>query len=199
MENNKFKILQELLKTDRSYRRFDENHLIDRETLLKLVELTRYCASGRNLQPMKYYVVNEKEVCDKIFSLLKWAGYLIDWDGSQEGERPTAYLIQCLDTSLTKNYLCDDGLQLQAITLGAVAEDLGCCIIKSFNVVKLKELLKLSENLEPLHVVAIGKPIERVVIEDMDSQYKTDIKYYRTSDKTHHVPKRILEDLVINK
>lgn len=199
MENNKFKILQELLKTDRSYRRFDENHLIDRETLLKLVELTRYCASGRNLQPMKYYVVNEKEVCDKIFSLLKWAGYLTDWDGPQQGERPTAYLIQCLDTSLTKNYLCDDGLQLQAITLGAVAEGLGCCIIKSFNVLKLKELLRLSENLEPLHVVAIGKPIERVVIEDMDSQDKTDIKYYRTSDKIHHVPKRILEDLVINK
>lgn len=199
MEKNKFDILRELLKSDRSYRRFDENHKIDRKTLLKLIELTRYCASGRNLQPMKYYVVNEEEACGKIFPLLKWAGYLTDWDGPEKGERPTAYIIQCLDTSLTKNYLCDDGLQLQAITLGATAEGLGCCIIKSFNVIKLKEILGLQDSLEPLYVVAIGKPIEKIVIEDIVSQNEINIKYYRTSDGIHHVPKRLLEDLIINK
>lgn len=198
METNKFTILKDLLKIDRSYRRFNENYQIERETLLKIIELTRYCASGRNLQPMKYYIVNEMEGCTNIFPLLKWAGYLTDWDGPAEGERPTAYIIQCLDTSLTKNYLCDDGIQLQTITLGAVSEGLGCCIIKSFNTVKLKEVLEISDNLEPLYVVAIGKPVEKVVIEDMDSQSKDEIKYYRTSDGIHHVPKRVLEELIIN-
>ena len=198
MEKNKFEILKHLLIADRSYRRFDEKHKIERDSLLKLIELTRYCASGRNLQPMKYYIVDDVETCDKIFPLLKWAGYLTDWDGPEPGERPVAYIIQCLDTSLTKNYLCDDGIQLQAITLGAVAEGLGCCIIKSFNLVKLKEILGIEDNLEPLYVVAVGKPIEKVVIEDMDSQNKTDIKYYRTSDKVHHVPKRNLHELILN-
>ena len=199
MEKNKFEILKELLITDRSYRRFEENHRVDRQLLIRLVELTRYCASGRNLQPMKYYIVNETDTCDKIFTLLKWAGYLTDWDGPEKGERPSAYIIQCLDKSLTRNYLCDDGIQLQTITLGATAEGLGCCIIKSFNVEKLKEFLGLGDTFDPLYVVAIGKPIEKVVIEDMDKKDKTDIKYYRTPDRIHHVPKRILEELIINK
>lgn len=193
-----FEILKELLKKDRSYRRFEENHPVDRDTLLKLVELTRYCASGRNLQPLRYYIANDVELCEKIFPLLKWAAYLTDWDGPDKGERPFAYLIQCLDTSLTKNYLCDDGIQLQAITLGATALGLGCCIIKSFNVLQLKEILGLSDNLEPLYVVAIGKPIEKVVIDDMDNEDKNDIRYYRTSEGIHHVPKRTLPDLIIN-
>ena len=196
MENNKFEFLKGLLKSDRSYRRFDENHRIDKEILLNFIELTRYCASGRNLQPLKYCLANEKDLCDKIFPLLKWAGYLSDWDGPVNGERPSAYLIQCLDTSVTQNCLCDDGIQLQTITLGAVAVGLGCCIIKSFDVIKLKEILGLQENLEPLYVLAIGKPIEKVVLEDLLTE--KDIRYYRSMDGIHHVPKRILNDLLIN-
>ena len=197
MEKGKFEVLRDLLKEDRSYRRFDENHKIERETLLRLVELTRYCASGRNLQPLKYFIVNEPEICDRIYPLLKWAGYLTDWDGPEKGERPTAYLIQYLDTSITKNCLCDDGIQMQAITLGAVAEGLGTCIIKSFNAEKLKELLALEDTLEPLYVIAIGKPVEKVVIEDVNVEDSDDIKYYRTPDGVHHVPKRMVGELVI--
>ena len=196
---NKFEILRDLLKKDRSYRRFDESYKIENNTLKELVGLTRFCASGRNLQPLKYYIVNDREKCDQIFPLLKWAGYLLDWDGPEDGERPTAYLIQCLDTELTKNYLCDDGIQLQTITLGATALGLGCCIIKSFNAVKLKEILNLEENLSPLYVLALGKPVEEVVIEDLRDSAEDNIKYYRTSDGVHHVPKRPLAELLINK
>lgn len=195
---DKFVILSDLLKADRSYRRFDENYKIERETLRKLVGLTVYCASGRNLQPMKYFMVDDEETCSMIFPLLKWAGYLSDWDGPEIGERPTAYLVQCLDKDLTGNYLCDDGLQLQAITLGAVALGLGCCIIKSFNAIKLKEGLGLPSHLEPLNVVAIGKPAEKVVIEKMSETNPDDVKYYRTPDGIHHVPKRGLDELLIN-
>lgn len=124
---------------------------------------------------------------------------MADWDGPEEGERPTAYLIQCLDTELTKNYLCDDGIQLQTITLGATALGLGCCIIKSFNAVKLKEILNLDENLAPLYVLALGKPVEEVVIEDLRGTTEENIKYFRTTDGVHHVPKRTLAELLINK
>lgn len=168
--SEEFVILERLLLHDRSIRRFDEEKEIPTESLKKIVGLCRFCASGRNLQPLKYCIVNKRETCKKIFPLLKWAGYLKDWDGPVKGERPSAYFIQCIDLAVTKSCLCDDGIQLQAITLGATSVGLGCCIIKSFNPTKLKEILNLPENLEPLYVVAIGYPKEQVKIENLKSK-----------------------------
>lgn len=186
--------LKELLKRDRSVRRFIEDKRIETITLERLVELTRFCGSGRNLQPLRYKLVAEEILCEAVFPLLAWAGYLPDWDGPEPGERPSAYIVQCLDTRLIKNCLCDDGLQLQAITLGATALGLGGCIIKSFNAGKLREVLGIPDWAEIRYVYALGYPRETVVIEDSD----TEIKYYRTPDGTHHVPKRSLHSLLLD-
>lgn len=191
MEFDKFR---ELLKADRSIRRFDENKRIDESLLENLVELVRYCSSGRNLQPLCYRLVYSKEECEKVFPALKWAGYLTDWDGPEDGERPTAYLIQCLDTDLTVNLLCDDGIQLQTLTLGAQTMGIGGCIIKSFNVDKIKKGLHIPENMKPLYVLALGYPVEKVVIDDMESD---NIKYWRDTEGIHHVPKRKAAELII--
>ena len=192
----RFERYRELLKSDRSIRRFREDERIEKEQLESLVELTRYCASGRNLQPLRYRIVSSREECERVFPLLGWAGYLKDWPGPVEGERPAAYLVQCIDRELTSACMCDDGLQLQSITLGAAAMGLGCCIIKSFNGDRLREALAIEGRYEPLYVVAIGRPLEKVVIEDM-APGSEDIKYYRTPDATHHVPKRQLPELLI--
>lgn len=193
-----FDILKKLLEADRSVRRFQEEKIISYETLEELVSLVRFCASGRNLQPLRYRIVDSAEELDRVFPLLSWAGYLSDWDGPARGERPVAYLVQCLDTRLTKNCLCDDGLQLQAITLGASARGLGACIIKSFNKEALAEALSLTDIFVPLYVLALGYPKEKVIIEDIDT-IDDSIKYYRTPDGVHHVPKRVVRDLIINR
>ena len=179
---------------NRSYRRFDESYRISEDDLREIVELCRYTASGRNLQPMKYRIVTSREECDEIFPLLKWAGYLSDWDGPEAGERPAAYLIQCLDTELTRQPLCDDGIQLEAVTLGAVSKGLGCCIIKSFNKQEVEKRLGLSASMEAIYVIALGKPVEKVRIEDMEGG---EIKYWRDSSHIHHVPKRSLEEILV--
>lgn len=194
-----FENLKTLLERDRSVRRFDNSRSIDTETLSRLVELTRYCASGRNLQPLKYLMINDPHDCEQMYPLMKWAGYLSDWDGPVPAERPTAYLVQCLDTDYGESLLCDDGLQLQAITLGAIALGIGGCIIKSFNAPKLKEIFGLDPNLEPRYVLALGYPVEEIVIEDTVGTKDADIKYYRTPDGVHHVPKRPLAELTVPK
>ncbi len=193
MENQAFEMLSRLLKSDRSVRRFKEDETVTADTLSTLVNLTRYCGSGRNLQPLRYRIVTDTAEKEAIFPKLAWAGYLTDWDGPEPGERPAAYLVQCLDTSLTQNCLCDDGLQLQAITLGATAMGLGCCIIKAFNAPCVAEALALAPHLQPRYVLALGYPAEKVEIEDMTDDYK----YYRTADGIHHVPKRTLEELIV--
>jgi hypothetical protein len=59
---------------------------------------------------------------------LKWAGYLKDWAGPEEGERPAAYIVVLGDTSLTKNYWWDHGLASQSILLAAVEQGYGGCM-----------------------------------------------------------------------
>ena len=192
-----FESLRQLMIADRTVRRFREDMEVSVATLEKLVELTRYCPSGRNAQPLRYVIVNSEEEREKIYPLLKWAGYFQDWDGPEKGERPAAYLIQCLDTKYGQNCLCDDGLQLEAITLGMRTLGLGGCIIKAFNAPRLSEALNIDERYAPRYVLALGYPAEEVRLEDMSGDEDADFKYYRTPDGVHHVPKRQLEELII--
>ena len=189
-----FNELRELLIKNRSYRRFDQSHKISVEELREIADLATLCASGRNLQPLKYKLVDDEALCAELFEQLAWAGYLTDWAGPEDGERPVAYIVQCLDENLTKNPMCDEGLQLEALTLGAVAKGYGTCIIKSFNLSKVVEILKLELELKPTYIVAIGVPKEKVVLEPMTDG---DIKYWRDEKGTHHVPKRDIEEILI--
>lgn len=192
-----FESLKTLLEADRSYRRFDATKKISDETLRQLVSLTRYCASGRNAQPLKYRLVTRENECSKLFDTLKWAGYYTDWEGPSQEEQPVAYLVQCLDTRFGDSCLCDDGLQLQAITLGATSLGIGGCIIKSFDASKCREILSLASHLSPRYVLALGYPRENVVLEEMDGTMEASFKYFRDENDRHHVPKRPLDELII--
>ncbi|MDE6256617.1 MAG: nitroreductase family protein [Muribaculaceae bacterium] len=192
-----FEEFRNLIRSNRSYRRFDQSRPIKKEELEKLVELTRYCASGRNLQPLRYRIVSDVEECARLYPALKWAGYYQDWDGPAEGERPVAYLVQCIDTELTENCLCDDGLQLEAITLGASVLGIHGTIIKAFNEAVVREALDLPEKYKPLYVLSLGYPAEEVILEDTDGTAEADIRYHRDARGKHIVPKRPLNELII--
>lgn len=189
-----YKELKTLIERNRSYRRFDESHRISVKELEEVLDLCRYTASGRNLQPLKYKLITSEEECSQIFPHLKWAGYLEDWDGPEEGERPVGYILQYLDTSLTKQLLCDDGIQIEALTLGCVSKGLGTCVIKSFNKLEIEKIAGSPETLELRYVIAVGKPIESVEIEDMK---EGDVRYWRDAAGVHHVPKRRLEEILV--
>lgn len=187
-------MLKDLIKKNRSYRRFHEDQSITTDSLRQLVDLARLSPSGRNLQPLRYFLSNDKETNAKIFAELAWAGYMKDWDGPAEGERPSAYIIQLGDKNLTNNFGHDPGIACQSILLGANEMGLGGCIIGSIKKEKLHAKLKLPDHLEIVLVMALGFPKETVVIEELKTD---DIKYWRDDDEVHHVPKRKLDDLII--
>ena len=188
--------LSELVQNNRSYRRFDEQHTIERETLVELIGLARFAASGRNAQPLKYFICCDPEMNEQIFSTLGWAGYLTEWPGPEKGERPTAYIVVLLDKTISNNFMCDDGIAMQNILLGAVEKGLGGCIIRTFNLPKLTSILNLADQYQIIDVIALGKPIEKIIITDVGEN--GDIKYYRDNSGIHHVPKRKLNELIIN-
>jgi nitroreductase len=187
---------KDLAKQNRSYRRFDEQFLIYRDTLVELVGLTRFAASGRNAQPLKYYLSNDRDLNEQIFSTLAWAGYLKEWPGPEKGERPSAYIVVLLDHTISDTFLCDDGIAMQNILLGAVEKGLGGCILRSINKPRLAGLLNLPDHLEIIDVVALGKPIETVVITNVGDA--GDIRYYRDENGVHYVPKRSIDELIVS-
>lgn len=187
--------IKDLILKNRSYRRFYESETIPRETLLELIELARLSPSARNAQTIKYLISNSQERNSLVFQTLAWAGYLKDWDGPKPGERPSAYLIMVNDTRVFDNYFCDDGIAAQSILLGAVEKGLGGCIIGSVDRIKLQKSLKIPQHFKIILVLALGKPKEKVVIE---TAIDGNIKYYRDANEVHHVPKRPLDELVLN-
>ena len=188
-------MIKDLILKNRSFRRFDETHPIDKQTVIDLIDLARNSASGANLQPLKYYISNESELNAKIFPLLKWAGYLKDWSGPQAGERPTAYIVILGDSTISEKIDGDHGIAAQSILLGACERGLGGCIIGSIERKKLSELLDLPDHLKILLLIALGKPKENVVLREAD---QGDVRYWRDENNTHYVPKRPLKDIILN-
>ncbi|MDD3461941.1 MAG: nitroreductase family protein [Mesotoga sp.] len=125
-------MLKELIRKNRSYRRFDEDRRISKEELLELVELARLSPSGSNLQPLKYYLSYEQGNNDQIFSTLGWAGYLKDWDGPESGERPTGYIVVLGDSDIAAKFGVDPGIAAQSILLGATEKGMGGCIFRYY-------------------------------------------------------------------
>ena len=189
-------MIADLVRRNRSYRRFDQKVGIGPSTLRELVDLTRYCASAANLQPLKYTVSCTPEKNIKIFEQLQWAAYLKDWTGPSEGERPTAYIIVLGDTSVAKSFDCDLGIVCQTMLLGAAEKGLGGCMIGSVKRKELRETLSIPGHLEILLVIALGKPKETVVIEAVGRE--GDIRYWRDDEGVHHVPKRSLDEIILD-
>ncbi len=187
-------LLKDLITRSRSYRRFHENERIEPETLRELVELARLSPAASNLQPLKFVLASEPEVCARVFPHLRWAGH-IDWPGPAQGERPAAYITIVLDHELATSVNCDHGIAAQSIMLGAVERGLGGCMLTSVNRKRLMGVLKLAERYEILMVLALGKPAEQVVLETVGAD--GDYKYWRDEQDVHHVPKRSLEELIL--
>ena len=99
-----------------------------------------------------------------------------------------------LDTTIEENCLCDDGIQAQTILLAAVEAGYGGCIIKAFRNDALREVLRLPDHLRVQYVLALGRPVETVVLEPMRDG---DVRYWRDAAGVHHVPKRPLEELIV--
>ncbi len=187
--------VKDVVLRNRSYRRFDEHVPISTDTLRELVDLARLSPSGANRQPLKYILSNEPVRNARIFPALRWAGYLKDWPGPSEGERPSAYIIILEDTEISSHVRCEQGIAAQSILLGATEKGLGGCIFGSIQRRMLRDVLHIAERYEILLVIALGLPVETVVIDPLPADGNT--KYWRDEQSVHHVPKRSLDEIII--
>jgi len=189
-------MLEELITKNRSIRRFCQNGSITTETLRWMVNLERLSPSGANLQPLKFILSNTKKRNDEIFPTLSWAGYLKDWNGPSETERPTAYIIILNDTQIRKDPGCDHGIAAHSMMLGACEKGIAGCIIGSIDRTGLRNRLVIPNQYDICLVLALGKANEEVILENVNED--GNIEYFRDENGVHHVPKRKLIDLILD-
>ena len=184
---------RELVLKNRSTRAFDPARRISREELEQLVDLARLTPSAVNLQPLKYQLSWQEETNALILAHTAWAGLLKDISLPPEGKGPAGYIVICIDTRIAKNAATDVGIAAQTILLGAAEKGLSGCMIGAIDP-KLHDLLGLKEQYRISLIVALGKGAEDIRLTETKGN---DTAYYREGD-AHYVPKRPLEEILIN-
>ncbi len=187
--------IRALIRRNRSCRRFQEHRLISEKTLKALVDLARLSASGANLQPLKFAISRDPATNALIFPALAWAGYLKDWDGPAEGERPAAYILILGDTEIrAKDFGHDAGIASQSILLGAVERGMAGCMVGSITRDELRARFSIPDRFHIELVIALGYPAEKVKLETASP--RGSIRYWRDARQVHHVPKRALSEII---
>jgi len=179
----------------RTIRKFKQDK-IEPSILTKLINAARHAPSGSNLQPVKYIIVDDENKVAKVFKHLKWAGYIAPEGNPKDGEEPVAYIIVLADTRIRKSgYELDIGAAIQNILLVAEEEGIGTCWLGSVDRDAVKKLFNIEDYFVINSVIALGYKGEEPVAEDV----RDSIMYYKDEKGTLHVPKRKLEDIIIEK
>lgn len=185
--------VREAIEKRRTIRKFTQRK-IDKAELHELIDCARLAAYGANLQPLKFKAITDDEA-EKVFPHTKWAGYLPDGT-PKEGERPTAYIAILGDADIKKNedFGVDAGAAITNMMLRATELNLATCWFGSVNRKELVEILNIPENLRLLYILAVGEAAQESVACDMKDG---DVKYFLDENDVLNVPKRSLEEIII--
>jgi nitroreductase len=185
--------MHELSMENRSVRRFRQEIGVSEKDLLRFIDSARLAPCGANLQLLRFTPVTGREHCSRVFPALKWAGYLEDWNGPDESERPAAYIIIHAPLSERRHIPVDAGIAAAYIVLTARESGYGSCMIMSFDANMIEEAAGTPVGYLPFLIIALGIPGEESVLEEADG----DIRYYRDTKDRHHVPKLALDSLIV--
>mgnify|MGYP000889095763 CR=1 FL=1 len=191
--------MKELVLKNRTYRKFDQSVKISMSELEELVELARISSCGHNRNGLRYILVTDEERCKVICENLKWAFFLPDWPGPEEGERPVAYIVCLRDESAYKGnamWMWDLGIALENMTLGAVEKGYGGCQFASLNYQYLEEYLDIEKPFKLASVLTLGKPAQEVQLVDL---VNGQTPYYQDEAGVHYVPKLKPAEIVYKK
>ncbi len=182
----------ELIKTRRSIRKF-LNKKVKLSLIKKAIDSARYAPSAANLQFLEFLVITKKNLKEKIFPHLKWAGYLYPKGTPSEKERPASYIMVLINKYKSQRPdLRDVGAGVQNILLSLHYFGIASCWIAAINKKEIKKILKLPNFLELDSVIALGYPAHKSKV----VKFKGSVKYYLDKSGTLCVPKRPLKEIL---
>lgn len=140
-----------------------EPRAIEQEKLDYIMECVRLAPSAVNFQPWKFAIVTDKEKLDALKSVYprEWiqsapciivacSNHAESWHRKSDGKDHAD-----IDIAIAVEHLC----------LAATEQDLGTCWVCNFDVSACKQILNLSEELEPAVLIPVGYTIQPEVPE----------------------------------
>lgn len=182
------------IKSIRTHRSFDASYKINKTILRYIINGARFSMCSRNSQNIRYKLINDDKVLDKVFYNVKFAA-AIDWS-PKSPESPRAYILLCTEKNLNYNenlLYFDMGISANNIMLMADSLGLGGCIIGAYNKKEIENIISLDKKYVSHILIALGKPKDKIKIIPPSLG---NINYSRIDDK-HFVPKLSLDELII--
>lgn len=182
------------IMTRRTIRKFEQKK-VGRKDLERLVDCARVAAYGANVQPLKFAIVDNEETLKKIYPSTKWAGALTD-GAPKENERPAAYIAVLGDKNIKSNgvFEVEAGAAVTTMMLEAVEMGLGTCWLGAIQRDEIKKTLAVDESLDVVYLMAVGYPMQKSRMVEMQDG---NVKYFESEDGTINVPKRSLEEVLV--
>lgn len=183
--------LARLLKANRSYRGYDSKFEVRPDQLQRIMEVATLCPSARNQQVLRFRPVLKDEAA-KVLQHIRLGGALPELNLPFEGTEPNAFIVICSTVPDSHYVSVDLGIVAQSMLLQATEIGLGGICIGAFDHAAIREALALPY--EPLLVLAIGRPNERIAI--VECREGDSLTYYREGG-VHYVPKININDLIL--
>ena len=177
----------------RTVRQFKQRP-IPKPMLLRLINAARLSPSAANLQPLEFIIITDKDINAKIFSHLRWAGYITPYGIPSLNKRPVAYIAVLVNKAKAqpKYTPYDVGAAVQSILLTAWEQNIGCCWMQAINRGKIKEILNISKDYRLDSIISLGYRAESPIVE----KFKSSVRYWKDKKGRLHVPKRSIKQIL---
>ena len=189
----KYEELKKLIQEARTTRRFKKDIEIKLKDLREILDLARITSSAKNMQPIKYILVTNKEAVNQLAQNTTWASTIKDWTQSED-ERPSAFILMLNDQMIDGFPMFDAGASFTAISLAAKTKGLATAPLASINKELCRNLFVIPDSYDVMIGIALGVPNEEIRLIDAQD---FDTSYYRDEKQTHFVPKRTLEQIIV--
>jgi nitroreductase len=147
----------EAVRTRRSIRKYKDKP-VEKEKLLKILEAARLSPSASNNQHWHFIVVIDKEIRERLFP-----AYNRDWF-----VKAPVVIVACSTPSKAwsredgeEYWKVDAAIAMQSMVLVAHELGLGTCWIAAFKEDKVKDALRIPEEVRPVALTPLGYPAEQ--------------------------------------
>lgn len=147
----------EVINKRKSVRSFDTEKEVTSDQIEKIIQAGKRAPSAGGLYPVKFLVVKEKEVREKLSGAAFGQGFIV---------QAPVVIVVVVDFEKVAKVYGKRGQKLYAIQDGAVAAQnmlltvtalgLGSCWVGAFDEKEVKEILNLSDNKRPQVILPIG-------------------------------------------